>query len=119
MPVKAGKKVQLPNKDKAIIPPEKLRDYVLSSSHPVGRFKAAFFQSLGYSAKNWQHLEADIRLLLENDAKEGERTQYGQKFEISGQIVSPSLRTAEIVTAWIVLKNENIPRFITAYPGEK
>jgi len=111
--------VQLPNKDKAIIPPEKLRDYVLSSSHPVGKFKAAFFQSLGYNAENWQRMETDIRSILENDAKEGERTEYGQKFEVRCQIVSPSLRTAEIVTAWIVINNENIPRFITAYPGEK
>ncbi|WP_374090193.1 DUF6883 domain-containing protein [Methylomicrobium lacus] len=111
--------MKLPNKDQAIIPPEKLQDYVLPSSHPVGKFKAAFFQSLGYTAENWQRMEADIRSLLENDAKTGELTEYGQKFEVRGQIVSPSLRTVEFVTAWIVLKNENIPRYITAYPGEK
>jgi hypothetical protein len=111
--------VELPNKNKAIIPPEKLRDYVLSSSHPIGKFKAAFFQSLGYTAENWERMEADIRVLLENDATLNERTEYGQKFEVRGQIVGPSLRSAEIVTAWIVLKNESVPRFITAYPGGK
>ncbi|MGJ0515691.1 MAG: DUF6883 domain-containing protein [Methylomicrobium sp.] len=111
--------MKLPNKDKAIIPPEKLRDYVLSSSHPVGKFKAEFFQSLGYTAENWERMEADIRSLLENDATRNERTEYGQKFEVRGQIVSPSLRSAEIVTAWIVLKDESVPRFITAYPGGK
>jgi Domain of unknown function (DUF6883) len=32
----------------------KLRDYLLSRLHPVGRFKAPFFASLGYGADNWQ-----------------------------------------------------------------
>ena len=35
----------LPNIDKAVIEPEKLRDYLLSKSHPIGRFKAEFFRS--------------------------------------------------------------------------
>jgi hypothetical protein len=56
--------LKLPNADKAIIPPEKLRDYILSSSHPVGKFKAAFFKSLGYSGDNWQQLEAGIRSII-------------------------------------------------------
>ncbi len=45
---------RLPNAEKAIIEPGKLQDYILSSAHPVGRFKAAFFQKLGYSVRNWE-----------------------------------------------------------------
>lgn len=44
-----------------VIDPVKLRDYLLSRTHPVGRFKAASFLSLGYSADNWARLEADLR----------------------------------------------------------
>jgi hypothetical protein len=65
-----GNRKKLPNKDKAVLPPEKLRDYVLSSTHPVGKFKAAFFQSLGDTAENWKRPETDIRALLENGATE-------------------------------------------------
>jgi hypothetical protein len=35
--------MNLPAADRALIQPEKLRDYLLSTEHPVGRFKAAFF----------------------------------------------------------------------------
>ncbi len=79
--------LKLPNADKAIIPPEKLRDYILSSSHPVGKFKAAFFQNLGYTSDNWQQLEAGIRSIINDyDALVGEKTEYGLKYEVRGII---------------------------------
>lgn len=46
--------MSLPNADRAIVDPAKVRDYLLSASHPVGRFKAAFFLSLGYSEDRWE-----------------------------------------------------------------
>jgi hypothetical protein len=51
----------LPNVESAVIDPEKLRDYLLSPSHPVGRFKALLFSSLGYTQENWKQFEADLR----------------------------------------------------------
>lgn len=39
--------MNLPAADRALIQPEKLHDYLLSTEHPVGRFKAAFFARLG------------------------------------------------------------------------
>ena len=41
-----------------------------------------------------------------------------RSFEVKGSITGPADRSAEIVTAWIILKGESIPRFITAYPGD-
>lgn len=105
------------DRDKAIIQPEKLQDYLLAHSHPIGRFKARFFYSLGFTAEDWRKLEEQIRRLLENDPVEKEKTDYGQKFEVRGIITGPDGQRAEIVTAWIVLSDEQIPRFITAYPG--
>ncbi len=110
--------MKLPNADIAVIPIEKLRDYLLSSSHPVGRFKAVFSRSLGYADGDWDRLEADIRSILTNDATVGEQTDYGQKLEARGGITGPAERNAEIVTAWIILKGERMPRFVTAYPGD-
>jgi hypothetical protein len=51
----------IPNADRAVIEPTKLHDYLLSRTHPIGRFKAAFFQALGYSSEDWRQLEADLR----------------------------------------------------------
>jgi len=51
----------IPNVERAVIDPIKLHGYLLSRSHPVGRFKAAFFTSLGSRARNWRQLESDLR----------------------------------------------------------
>ena len=111
--------MKLPNIDKAIISSEKLRDYLLSPSHPIGRFKSAFFRKLGYGPGNWQLMEGEIRSLLESDAQEKEVTEYGNKYEIRGTITGPSGLSVEVVTARIILKGESHPRFITAYPAER
>ncbi len=42
-PTRIGMK--LPNRERAILPRERIRDYLLSDSHPDGRHKAAFFDS--------------------------------------------------------------------------
>ncbi len=107
----------IPNADEAIIPPEKVRDYLLSASQPVGRFKAVFFRSLGYTAADWERLEADFRALLTLDAEMGEMTEFGQKYVLRGRITGPAGKSAEIVTVWIILRGESRPRLITAYPG--
>ena len=76
----------LPNIDKAVIESEKLQDYLLSISHPIGRFKAEFFRSIGFTDDNWKVLEAAIRALLGNDAKIKEKTEYGEKSLLSHKL---------------------------------
>lgn len=110
--------MRLPKADEAVIPIEKLRDYLLSPQHPIGRFKATFFAGLGYTADDWAKLEADLRsqhLLL--DAEEGEGSTYGRKFVISGPLTGPSGSTAMLVSVWVIHSGEELPRFVTAYPG--
>jgi len=110
--------LKLPNAEKAVISPEKLRDYLLSLSHPIGRFKAVFFKKLGYSSENWKLLERDLRnLILSRDVTSILETEYGKKFVVQGDITSPENKTVRIVTVWVILKGEDTPRFITAYPG--
>ena len=110
--------MKLPNAEKAVISPEKLRDYLLSLSHPIGRFKAVFFKKLGYSSENWKLLERDLRnLILSRDVTSILETEYGKKFVVQGDITSPENKTVRIVTVWVILKGEDTPRFITAYPG--
>lgn len=110
--------MRLPNAEGAIIDAEKLHGYVLSSAHPVGRFKAAFFHKLGYSAENWEALERHLReISLSRDVTTVEETRYGQKFIIEGPLTSPVGETVRIVTVWVILKGQSAPRFVTAYPG--
>ena len=111
--------MRLPAAEQALIEPAKVRDYLLSREHPVGRFKAVFFESLGYAADAWQLLEADLRALaVAGETTVGNQTKYGQKYEVHGTLSGPSGRAA-IVTVWIVRWGEDAPRFVTAFPGEK
>lgn len=106
----------LPHPDNAIIEPEKIRGYLLSPNHPVGRYKAAYFRSLGYSQENWQDLETDIRRLVALDATLMEVSEYGEKYTIRGILAAPHGKPASTITVWIVRRGEDFPRFVTAYP---
>jgi hypothetical protein len=111
--------VKLPNAELAIINPRKLRDYALSSLHPVGRFKAAFFSGIGFTGANWDSLDLELRRLVsEADAEIDERNEFGQKYVVRGRVAGPKGMSAEVVTVWIVLDGEMAPRFVTIYPGD-
>lgn len=111
--------MRMPGADKAFVDPTKVRDYLLSLEHPVGRFKAAFFARVGYSRDRWQTLQAEFqRLALSDDATTGAPSEFGRKFEVRATIEGPSGRRAVVVVVWIILKGEQVPRFVTAFPGE-
>ncbi len=83
--------MKLPAAERVVVEPAKIRDYVLSTSHPVGRFKAPFFASLGYTSANWRRLDEDLRdLAISGDAVFGKASQWGQKYEIHGTLKGPS-----------------------------
>ena len=112
--------MELPAREHVQIEPAKVRDYLLSKAHPVGRFKAVFVDALGYSASDWPRLESDLRqLAMAGDATPGKLTKYGQHYEVRGTLRGPWGRVAQVMTIWIVRSNEETPRFITAFPGEK
>ena len=50
--------------------------------------------------------------------EQGEKSRFGQKYEVRGILEGPSGGRADVVTAWIVLDGEESPRFVTAFPGE-
>ncbi len=52
--------VKLANIEFAMIPVEKVRDYLPSPNHSIGRYKAAFFRSLGYDQADWETLADDL-----------------------------------------------------------
>lgn len=108
--------MKLRNIHAAKIPTRKVRDYLLSPSHPIGRYKASFFRSLGYDQAQWEVLAADLQALLAGDAKRMEVTEFGTKYEIRSRITGPNGRIGHIVSAWIILNGEDAPRFVTAYP---
>lgn len=109
----------LPNAEHAIIERAKLEDYLLSFSHPIGRFKARFFAGLGFSAERWDTLEQALRAQhLGHDAAPGVADGFGQPFTIRAILQGPTGRSAVVVSVWFIRAGETQPRFLTAYPGD-
>lgn len=109
--------MKLPGADRAIVPPEKVRDYLLSPTNPRARGKVAFFQSLGFLAMGWEALQLVlIEVARSGDADAGKKSEFGEKYEVRASIVGPAGREAVIKTVWIVEAGDDHPRFVTAHP---
>lgn len=109
-----------PDWEKADIDPAKIQHYLLSPTHPIGRFKAPFFEALGYTQNEWYKLQDDLReVIRQGPALHAGRNDYGEKYTVLARIKTPSGVSRDIITVWIVLSGEDVPRFITAYPREE
>jgi hypothetical protein len=112
--------MKITNFDKAIINDSKIIDYLLSNSHPSGRNKAKFFNTLGYNKDNFIELIKEFRILIStNDYELIIENEFGTKFIVNGKIKAKEKNNAEITTVWFIEKDGTIPYFITAYPKGK
>lgn len=94
----------------SIIATEKITNYLLQFREKADKSK---FMSLGgYTLDNWEELEHDIRLLLENGEAEFSRTDnFGDYYVVFG-----NLRNLHVKTVWLLEKGTEIPKFITLIP---
>lgn len=111
--------MKLPGAERAVVDSAKVRNYLLSPEHPVGRAKARFFVQCGFERASWTALQDQLLRLATEDAALGDTTPFGQKFVTRGTIQAPGGGTVAVVAVWIVLNGEDFPRFVTAYPGAK
>ncbi|MEA2085294.1 MAG: hypothetical protein U9O82_13860 [Thermodesulfobacteriota bacterium] len=111
-------KMMLPNCEQAHIPELKLTNYLLSETHAVGKAKAKFFRSLGYTEAN-AHQLANALLMIAKSEEVSQKitTIYGTKYIVEGEVVTPSGNTSRIRTVWVVEPHDQRPRFVTAYPA--
>lgn len=109
----------LPSADRAVVDGIKVRDYLLSFEHPIGRSKARFFASLGYRREDWQVLQRDLLAIARaGRAGRGRSSRFGRKFEVRATLTGPNGRRAAMVTIWIRRHGEYAPRLVTAFPEE-
>lgn len=105
----------------ANVPKEKLVNYALNPTHPVGKEKARAFKSaLGYTQENSEDLRQKILGLFSEDKMvlkyEGE---YGKQYEQIMKITGPNGKTASVLTAWIKENDSSEPRLVTLYVTDK
>ncbi len=109
--------MELPDRERAEIRPEKIRGYLLSSSHPSGQHKSSVYFGLGYTFENWERLSADLLALAQSGDAERVPSLYGEKFRIVGRIVGPNGRSVVLLSIWLRGHGDPIPRLVTAYPA--
>ncbi len=83
----------------------------------MGRFNARFFAALGYNQPDWELLSNNLlEIARAGQVVPGQPSGYGQKYEASGTLTRPNGRKAQITTVWVVRPDEDVPRFVTAFP---
>jgi hypothetical protein len=109
--------MKLPNGHRVVVDEKKLRDYCLSPFHSRGRHKAKLFAaSLGLNQNDAPKLrDALIKSALENEATATTDNGFGQLYEVRFELTGPSGPKA-VLSVWIILKEEEIPRLVTCYP---
>ena len=109
--------MKLPNRKNAYVSKEKITDYLLSETHPVGSAKAKFFRSLGFDETYVDQLrETFLQIARKNDMRETRKFLYGTNYVIMGKIKTPSGKNINIKTVWFIKSENSSPSFVTAYP---
>lgn len=111
-------KINLPNYEKAYVPKQKLSNYLLSETHAVGKAKARYFRSLGYTEENADQLADALLMIAKSEGVSQEVTsRYGTKYIIDGELVTPIETRVRLRTVWVVGSHDERPQFVTAYPA--
>ena len=106
-----------PNAEDAQVDLEKLKGYLLSETHPIGRSKGKFFRGIGFDESNVEILEQGlIAIAKSEEIVETSSSLHGTKYIVDGLITTPSGNRVKLRTVWIIDKGQNLPRFVTAYP---
>ena len=108
--------MKMPQNEQSIIEDKKIIDYLLSSTHEIGKSKAAFFSRFGYDLNSINEFK-DALLLhsIEREIEETQDSNYGCKYLLKCNLQTPDNRNPCIITVWII-ENGKAPRLVTAYP---
>ena len=110
--------MKLPNNEEAYVPISKLIDYLLSETHISGKSKSKFFRMFGFNETNLEMLEQGLLAIAKTqDVVEITTSPHGTKYKIDGSLFTPINRFVRVKTVWIVEKDQDIPRFVTAHPN--
>ena len=108
--------MKLPHHDSVEIDIRKIRDYLLSPVHPVGRFKARVFKALGFDVATVEAFVAEVRRIAsEGDVSEVEDFEFGRKYTVPGELRGPR-GAARVVTVWMQEAGQEDVRLVTVRP---
>lgn len=109
--------MKLPNGNLAYVPPEKLRRYLLSATHPVGGSKARWLQAVGFRQEDVASLEAALTAVArDGEVHDTRAAPSWVLYSVDGALLTPSGEAVAVRTVWALEQDDDRPRFITAYP---
>lgn len=112
--------MQMPHAERAFVPEAKLREYLLSESHPDGASKARLLRRIGFDDSNAELLAKQLLDIARmGQVDEIEPRAYGMLYVIHGTVVGPSGERATLRTVWIIQSESDRPRLVTAYPARR
>jgi hypothetical protein len=112
--------MRLPNFGKAAIAEDKIVRYLLSSNHPAGGSKAAFFLKHGFKPEDWQQLARALEThASDNDVATSNQSQYGTRYVIDGALAAPDGTRLNVRSVWFIRRGSEVPTFATAHPLER
>lgn len=99
----------------AIIPPEKLRDYLLAPR--LSDDKSKFLVQAGFRRDNPHVLLGALRELVAGvEASSDGTNEYGEFLRAVGEIKGPNGQKLSVVTVWLRWHTDGRVRFVTLKP---
>jgi hypothetical protein len=108
--------VRVPRADQVRVDEQKVRAYLLSSTHPVGRFKARVFAALGFDETTADAFVAEVRRIAAvGEVSDVEDTEFGRKYTVPGDLKGPA-GSVQVFTVWIQETGHADVRLVTVRP---
>jgi hypothetical protein len=110
--------MKIPNNDQSFVADNKITDYLLSETHEIGKHKADFFKRFGFDLNDIETFrESLIQHSIVRDIEQTKNSEFGSKYELKCEIITPDEQNPCIVTVWIVENGQAVPKLVTAYPA--
>lgn len=112
--------MKLPNAERAVVDMAKLREYVLSETHPVGHHKSKIMRAaFGFRPGHEETLAALLLSLARSeDATLGRKDEHGQRYLVDAVVEGPR-GSGVLRSAWIVERGTDFPRLLSCYPRNR
>ena len=108
--------MKLPRAEDVRIDERKVRRYLLSPTHPVGRFKAKVFAAVGFDVSNVVGFIAELRrIAATGEVSDVEDIEFGRKYTVPGDLKGPA-GTVQVLTVWIQETGQEDVRLVTVRP---
>ena len=109
--------MKLPGRHKLRITRAKMANYLLSPTHPSGRYKAVFFQRFGFSLARTDELAEALRshgAICE--VAKVKNSPFGVRYILEGELATPDGRNPVVRSVWFIERGEYAPKLVTVYP---